>query len=194
MRIVAEAVNYSDEMLIGDALHEMDRGADFTGAGTNGYVWHFSLGYYLRPRIVVEIGTRFGYSILSMFRSPQARERLQMVHCFDNESCAPGSTSHAGKHFAANNIPHTITIGDTQALDELPVCDADLCHVDADHSEAGCYHDCKISWKALRKGGWMVVDDAKYYTVASGFSRFLVDVNRHAEFYPSLRGFYMVQK
>lgn len=194
MKLIDDHSQYTDQLLIGDALHEIDRGADFTGPTANCYVWHYSLGYYLRPRIVVEIGTRFGYSILSMFRSPQSRERLQMVHCFDNESCAAGSTQHAAKHFDANNIPHTITVVDTQTLNNLSVAGADLCHVDADHSSGGCMHDCLIAWECLNQGGYLLIDDAKFYSVASGASEFLRKVSRHAEFLPSLRGMFLVTK
>lgn len=194
MKLIDDHSQFTDQLLIGDALHEIDRGADFTGLNANCYVWHYSLGYYLRPRIVVEIGTRFGYSILSMFRSPQSRERLQMVYCFDNESCAAGSTKHAAKHFNANNIPHTISVVDTQTLDELPISGADLCHVDADHSSDGCMHDCLIAWECLKQGGYLLIDDAKFYSVASGASEFLLKVNRHAEFLPSLRGMFLVTK
>lgn len=194
MRLVDEARNYTDEFLIGDALHDMDRGADFAGGGCNCYSWHYSLGYQLRPRVVVEIGTRFGYSMLSMFRSQKSRERLEIVHCFDNESCVPGSILHASRHFAANSIPHRITVANTQDMNSLPVNGADVCHVDADHSECGCFHDCMIAWEALVDGGHLIVDDAKYFSVASGVARFLLMTGRTAEFHPSLRGFYLISK
>lgn len=194
MRLMSDLQDCSDASLIGSALHDIDRGADFASSGTNCYVWHYLIGYQLQPKIVVEIGTRFGYSLLSMFRSPESRKRLEMVYCFDNESCVTGSATYATQHLSASGIPHTITICDTQQLSQLPVSDADLCHVDGDHSESGCYHDCRIAWDALREGGHLIVDDAKYYSVASGVSKFLLDIGKSAEFYPSLRGFYMIEK
>lgn len=191
MQLIA---HYSDEQLIGDALSEIDRGTDFASAGTNYYSWYYTIGYIRRPRVVVEIGTRFGYSILSMFTSSESKERLEMVHCFDNESDVAGSIATASENFRAASIPHRITLANTQYMQSLQISGADICHIDGDHSESGCFHDCILGWETLSDGGCLIIDDAKFYPVAAGTSAFLLKVNRHAQFFPSLRGMYLVTK
>lgn len=54
----------------------------------------------------------------------------------------------------------------------------DLCMVDGDHNALGVLDDCRLVWKLLKPGGWMICDDVendkkKVHHVKEGLQAFL---------------------
>jgi predicted O-methyltransferase YrrM len=54
----------------------------------------------------------------------------------------------------------------------------DLCMVDGDHNALGVLDDCRLVWKLLKTGGWMICDDVendrkKSHHVEEGLRQFL---------------------
>lgn len=184
----------SNIAIIGDVLHHSDRGADFASDRDDCYSWYYLIAQAVRPKIILEIGTRFGYSVVAMCSSPEAKQSVSMVHCVDDESCVSGSLTYASQQMNRQQIKHTMHRTGTQNLSSLDINSVDLCHVDADHSANGCFHDAMLCWQSLNDGGYMLIDDMKWYSVANGANEFLRTVSRQAQYIPSLRGLYVVKK
>lgn len=142
--------------------------------------------------MIVEIGVRAGYSAWAFLQAhPEARYRG-----YDN-----GSTRHGGFAGAltwAENIlrPYDATIVrcDTQQVDVLPGLDAnqaDLFHVDGDHSKAGVMHDLDLAYYHTRPGGMILLDDVSHIEGvrhAANDWQNKMGLSVLAEFRPSLRG------
>jgi hypothetical protein len=66
--------------------------------------------------------------------------------------------------------------------------------VDGMHTVAGCLHECRLGWAALKPGGVMVVDDTNFTEPAEGLRQFCESIGQSPEFLPSLRGISLVVK
>lgn len=111
----------------------------------------------LRPRSIVEIGVRAGYSAFAMLSAaPDAH-----YTGFDIRTDAHGGFVGAHEHAAQllSRFPNvTLREADSRTLDEVPA--ADLIHIDGDHSREGCLSDLEL---ALRSGvRWALVDDTSH--------------------------------
>lgn len=189
------ALGLTDKEVVGDLLQPMDRDVDWM-AGDNNYTWWAAIGMEWRPWSVVEIGTRFGYSLKALLgcrAGPAVR-----VASVDAE-CNPGELSR--DVFLAYfrdvlEVPDLNALKvDSQTLAGLPWYGFDLGVVDGLHSTSGCLHDCGLVWEALWPNGLMVVDD----TIEGGEPRAAVEqfcASRGLELahLPSLRGVTLVIK
>lgn len=169
-------------------IHADDARSDYVHCG-NYYEWYASYAATLRPRRVLEIGSRRGYSLAAMLL---ACDEIHDVVSLDNESYGV-TVSELRENLARLNHRASLTTFalDTQRIDRLPVAGMfDLIHVDGDHSEPGALHDLRLVMNQLSPSGLIVVDDVVFYpTVMSAVSRFLIEnPNWSAEFVPSFRG------
>ncbi len=182
--------------LLADVLHPLDAEADWTRQGT--YLWYWAIGRALRPTAILEIGTRFGYSLVSVIKGS---ERVAHVVSYDMELDHVGSIDYVETYLHRRHpeiIVRSVRV-DTSTLDSLPAVDGaiDLAHIDADHSEEGCYHDCELAFAVLCDGGWLVVDDvgsAGDPRARRGADRFLRERMLLPLFIDSYRGMYLVRK
>lgn len=131
----------------------------------------------LKPKVIVEIGVRAGYSAYVMLKaSPKAR-----YIGYDN------SSYNNGKKWISN-LPRILSGWDyglfdinTQHIDGI--LPADFYHIDGDHTEEGVYHDLEICWKYLQPGGHMLVDDIGYINpVRIGVRKWMSDHAWEIEF------------
>lgn len=170
LRRVQEAVAHcplTETEILRDVVHPLDTDAYFLGQGT--YCLYRALGMVFRPETILEIGVRFGYSLKSL---SAGSERVRTIYGFDNEYDLPGSLALAARNLASLGADVHLALLDTQAEYDLPVPErVDLAHVDGWHTEQGCYHDCQLVLPHLRKGGILVVDDARG-EVREGADRF----------------------
>jgi len=120
----------------------------------------------LRPRSILEIGVRAGYSALAFLAaSPKAK-----YVGLDAENGQHGGAGGPWTPWAVELLrPYdaTVRVVDTQTIGSLAEWDMtlfgggsfDLVHVDADHSKAGCMHDMGLAFGVLAPGGAVLVDD-----------------------------------
>jgi hypothetical protein len=179
--------------LLQDILHPMDVGASFLGHES--YVWYYVLGQHYRPKTLVEIGTRFGYSLRSMiYGSGQPVE----AWCYDNEYDHEGSLQYVENFFRSRLPysrfhPHRVNTRDLNSLG-IPA-EVDLAHVDAEHTERGSYEDCLLVRPYVRPGGVILVDDVggedgKH--VKAGADRFCEEFGLQPVFLDNYRGVYLI--
>lgn len=185
-----------DTELLGDLIQPQDKGCAFV-AGDN-YCYWAAIGIYYRPKRIAEIGTRFGYSLKALVRGATHPPEDYFLAAFDNE-CNPGDKNPLGVF--AHYFTERLNINrlrlervDTQTVDALGVCDMDLAVVDADHSEKGCHHDCRLAFAALRPGGVLVVDDTRPGEVRDGCERFCRERGLDFAFLPSMTGIHLIRK
>ncbi len=183
-----------DRDVLGDLLQPCDVGRDFT-EGNNNYTWWAAIGEVLLPTSVVEIGTRYGYSIKALLGTRVGKERRLLV--VDAE-CDPGEKTLATfeSYFRAAGVVNIhIRREDSQTITSLGETGFDIGTVDALHSADGCYHDCKLVWESLRPRGVMVVDDTQPGgCVREGCERFCKEHQVDWAYLPSLRGIHLMIK
>jgi hypothetical protein len=130
------------------------------------------IAHWIKPTRVVEIGVRAGYSALAFHMGHPYSE----FYGLDMDEGGWGGVS--GYIYEAHNRLTSLLQGpgalniekaDSQKINQLPVYsqNADLFHVDGDHTPRGCAHDILL---ALNSGArYIVVDDYDYSShVAEG--------------------------
>jgi len=195
-----ENIKLSDKEVIGDLFQNMDEGKDFV-SGYNNYVWFYIIALNYRPRKIVEMGTRFGYSMKAFVDGANHQPNEYDIHVYDIE-CDGIKTLHVFENYFRSilNIEKiAVNKVDTQSIDSLSVKYADLVMVDAYHTEEGVFHECSLGWEALRPGGVMVVDDINDDATLNacakkGTLRFCESKGLNPVYLPSFRGIYLIEK
>lgn len=202
-KILEEArdVRTSDELLLG-IVHlgtwegRSDVEADFWKSSRN-YQFYAGIAAYLKPRTVLEIGVRLGYSLISMFRGFMAIESMMGL---DTEMALRGSQTYSLVNLrsvgytAALELP----IADRKWLAGLPTgCSFDLVHIDGQHSAEDVEADILSSWPHLSPGGILIADDTDYAPrIRSGIesARSTLSDVRTAFYFSTLRGWWVARK
>lgn len=173
----------TDLELLGSLVQPKDRGADWL-SGSNYYLRYHELGEQFKPRVIGEIGVRFGYSSWCLAHGAGA----QRVYGWDNQSYEPGCLAVASRNLAAYSP--VLSACDSQQTDALSCPEPiDLFHVDGDHTEAGALHDLILASRLVRPGGVVLVDDTDHCpgvkVAVEGFCR---DRSLPVSYRPTLRG------
>jgi predicted O-methyltransferase YrrM len=162
------------------------------------YEDYFLLAQYFRPRSILEIGTRFGYSLIAMCRGA-APGRVVSIDLESYENCFDAPTQAvarrnldacvgpaAGREFIVGDS-HQVRVEET----------FDMIHVDGDHTEAGARDDVVMYFERLNPGGVMLVDDLDQPPVLNGFRAAVAALGLPGErvaFYPHKHGIGMLQR
>jgi cephalosporin hydroxylase len=153
----------------------------------------------LQPKTIVEIGVRAGYSAFFFLQAcPDAH-----YHGYDADNKTHGGQGPkayipwAEKILSEAGYSAEITWPfDSQKAEVMPT-EADMYHIDGDHSVAGVMHDLDICFAAAPSGAHLLVDDYDYIsTVRTGIDRW---VQQHAKeiehrYIKSLRGEILIRK
>lgn len=193
--MVEKVTHITDPDVIGDLLQPMDKDAPFV-SGDNNYVWFYSIGRYYKPKKIVEMGTRFGYSMKAFIMGAGWSSYCYSLYSYDLE-CDGIKTLDIFENYFRNNLGIKdlhINKVDTSALSSLGVSSADLCLVDGYHTTEGCYHECELGYESLKVGGVLVVDDVNYDFIRIGVERFCNERNLSYTYLPSLNGIYLIEK
>lgn len=184
----------TDLDVIGDLLQPMDKGADFV-TGDNNYVWFYLIGKYFRPKAIVEMGTRFGYSMKAFVNGAHHLPGKYSLWSFDNE-CDGIKLDIFEDYFRTHLKIKDVRINrfDTGKISSLALKNIDLCFVDALHTTEGCYHECELGFNSLKSGGVLVVDDVNYNEIRAGVEKFCGERGLSYSYLPSLRGIYLIIK
>lgn len=186
----------TDADILAGLLQPQDVGEPFA-FGNNCYLWWHHVGTVFCPKRVLEIGTRFGYSLLAVYRGTDWGPEDMSVAAYDCE-CNPGDKEPLkvfAEFFRGLGIQPYIHRADTQTTPYLsPPFAPELAVVDGNHSEAGAYHDIRLVAQVLTPGGIIVVDDTNPGEVSRAVERFCADTNWNAVFLPSLHGMSLIRK
>lgn len=164
-----EQAKLTDRQVIGSLFQKMDEGKEFV-EGDNNYVWFYHMGQHFRPKVIAEMGTRFGYSLKCFVDGAGHRPEEYSLWSYDME-CDGIKTLDTFESYFRNTLGiqdlHVHKVN-TRDITSLGLTNADLVFVDGDHTKEGCIHECTIGWEALRSGGVMVIDDLDNPAVKTG--------------------------
>ena len=151
------------------------------------YRTKWAIARYLRPKRILEIGVRYGYSALAFLDACPSASYLGI----DSDATTHGGVKGA-IHWARNatrEFRADFIIADSQSLEELPGSEYDLIHVDGQQDGDGSIRDLGLS---LSKGRFILFDG--YFWTRDNFfaaSEFLWRNRDLVEFYgviPSYAG------
>lgn len=104
--------------------------------------------------VIAETGFRLGYSAHSFLSAwPDAAK----YYAYDIEPCVFGITAVQGRF---PNTKLQLFVGNSYFVKNTPG-PVDFFHVDGAHCFAGCSHDLLLALKAVKPGGYILVDDYK---------------------------------
>lgn len=134
----------------------------------NNYEWYFTFGKMFKPKHILELGVRYGYSAASMiYGSEFGLENVISYTGVDWEEIPMSNQiarDNLNKLFPYLEI--NIVTSDTNKLEHYMVDNKmfDLIHLDACHKE-GLLKEFEITWPMLEKNGILIIDDMfSYYT------------------------------
>lgn len=180
----------SEGEIIG-TIHPLDIGQPWIGRDT--YKIYWAIGRAFRPAAYLEIGVRFGHSMLSMAKGS---ENLKSAYGFDNEHDVLNGLKFAEVKIKPFVADLHLTKVDTQAINALDIPPVDIAHVDGMHTFAGVKHDCNLAWASLRPGGLLLIDDVGSgdIQVRIGADDFCTGIGIVPQYLPCLAGIYLVTK
>ncbi len=162
---------------------------------TRYYQFYAGIAALTRPKRILEVGVRLGYSLVSMLRGFDKIERIVAV---DNESGVKDS-----QHGAKSNIRSTGYEGelvmfkdDAENFATLVPEFFDLIHLDADHADTATGRDVVRAWTRLDSGGILIVDDTKSEEVRRGVEWGRRQL-KHLEwefYFPTFTGWWVARK
>lgn len=158
-------------------------GKHFTLHDGNCYEWYWALGRYYKPRSVLEIGVRYGYSVVSICAG--AGKQVRLVILMDNEEYVAGSLDVALSNVKTTEVCYYVYANrvNSQSVCRLPAgvhhenmggvpvgvqsffplqseggqfFGYEMVSIDGDHSYAGTLHDLNLTLNVSRV---VVVDD-----------------------------------
>ena len=127
------------------------------------YNYYYSYGRYFSARNILEIGVRYGYSLISIIKGAQDSKSFFNAIGIDNQSYESGSERIAYENIKSVTDEFKLINADSQKITNIKksVGDMrfDLIHIDGDHSYKGCLHDLNITKEVLADNGVIVIDD-----------------------------------
>ena len=170
-------------------------------AEENYYQMYFAMGAVFRPRTYLEIGTRFGYSMVAIARGAPGLELV--VSCdlqtYENPYSLPS------QQVAERNLRASGYSGEARFIaDEsrrvarlLAGNTFDLILVDGDHTYEGCRSDILTCYPLLAPGGVMMIDDLDAPSVFSAVVDCMQELNVAVSdrcFVPTKHGLYLTRR
>ena len=158
---------------------------------------YYLLAAMFKPKKILEIGTRRGYSLIAMFKGyPQ----VEFIWSCDNESYEKGSQG-----VALGNLVTSGWQGNDRFVTASSYTDEfknaindktfDLIHIDAAHDYPDVVHDLELTLPVLSKDGVMLVHDYTYILdVKKAVDEFAVKYNLNCLLINSYRGLAVLQR
>lgn len=176
----------TDVEILGAMLQRQDADADYLQARDT-YAWYHAIGSVLKPRVIAEVGVRFGYSLRSLAAGagPDA-----LLIGYDSQQYVADSNVTA--HLSLKRFPNPFVlfgVNTTHTKGSINARGVDLFNVDGDHNEGGALSDLHDATRCLSPGGVMLIDDITFIPeVKRAADRFCME--RGIEFFdlPTFRG------
>lgn len=140
-------------------IHEVDR-RQTTWTGSNYYQLYAALTKIVKPKRMLEVGVRLGFSAIAML----AGHPIEDITGIDNERMIKDSQRLAKENilFTGFNRKLDMYVGQSNyVLLRNEFKPFDLIHIDGEHTKLTAMLDIWSAWRFLRYGGTMVVDDAQ---------------------------------
>jgi Methyltransferase domain len=136
------------------------------------YNFYAGYGAAFRPRSILEIGVRRGYSAYALVKGAAGAVQRFVGLDFQEEGAA--LIDSARKLLVDMGVP-SVEIGTLDTQLSFPALNGSfaLAHVDADHSTRGALSDLANTLPLLEPGGVIVVDDYDHPPVAAGVQALL---------------------
>jgi len=125
-----------------------------------------SLAKYSQPKSYLEIGTREGDSLKSVFIGCYKIKKLVLCDTWGSAYGGTGKGNHKHIETFLKVIGYDGEVkfldGDSKYM--IPTLNEkfDLILVDGDHSYKGAYTDLQNTWRLLKEGGFLVFDDVTH--------------------------------
>lgn len=137
----------------------------------NHYPFIYALARSLAPGSYLEIGSRYGYSLATIYLG--AKESLKQVTSIDLQEYEKGSQDYAMKNLlgAGYKGGYEFFAGsshDPEIKKKVRGRLYGLVNVDGDHSYEGALEDILFYWNNVKPGGFMIVDDVLWQVFSNG--------------------------
>ncbi len=159
------------------------------------YNFYYSYANSWKPKSILEIGVRRGYSAVSMLIG--SGDCLQRFVGIDSEVDLPSSSKFAQDILRSHTNAEIKLINiDTQNSyipDEIGIFD--LIHIDADHTFHGCINDVLLALSLSKPGTKIVVDDCLYAPVRAAVEVIakIYDIDLELKYVTNFRGHGLIQ-
>lgn len=136
-------------------VHPDDKDADYV-LSPKQYPWYYYYSHIKKPKAILEIGVRRGYSIISMCLGHKP-VFVTLIDCgYDGVTL-----EHAIDEL--NKLGVQVDFDSRRSQEAVPkLClrsyHYDLIHIDGEHTREALWNDLQAS-KKLRPDGWIIVDD-----------------------------------
>lgn len=131
--------------------------------GPKGHYHYYRTKYEIaaryQPKVIVEIGVRWGYSAFAFLRAAPEAEYIGF-DLINGEGGVPQDTfGHIRETFAKHYPLAKLSLNHENSQQRTWLPEADFYHIDGDHSTPGARHDMEMAWKAMKPGTVMLIDD-----------------------------------
>ena len=152
----------------------------------------------MKPKSVLEIGVRYGYSGISFIHGNGIKKYVGI----DYERYDSDSINKAKINFdylkTIDDFEYELIFKNTQELTDLNFLNGqtfDIIHVDGDHSFEGCTCDIFNFWNVLNIWGYMLIDDSIFYgSVKDSIKTALKTLDEPNYNVESFRGTWVIKK
>lgn len=124
------------------------------------YGLYHALALKIQPKIILEIGVRFGYSAICLLHGSRGKASF-LGYDFEHWPGSNDFAEHTLKKLTSGAVRLVRT--NTQAHVSLPLTEGftpvDLAHIDGQHDVAALWHDLDLVHPLLGRPGYILVDD-----------------------------------
>lgn len=168
--------SYSKEVTTADLLEKLphilkkDR-KEYWWNFPNNYPFEYGLGKSLKPSSYLEIGTRYGYSMVSILAG--AKDSLKLITSIDLQEYEDKSQNYAKDNLVSTGFSGKAEFfagssHDAAIKDKIKGRKYDLVFVDGDHSYEGALDDILHYWDNVAPGKFMIIDDVLWQVFSNG--------------------------
>lgn len=189
MDIIQSICELTEEEILSEIYNPLDDGAEWLNQGT--YKTYFAIGKQFKPESMLEIGTRFGYSIESIYKGSG---KLKHIFSFDSEYDFGGSQNYVYEKFKNRNMDNVyFRTVNTRHIHDLSLPFAvDIAHIDAEHSFQGTYDDVVMAFRYVKNNGIILIDDIENEDVKEASDQFCLNYKQKSEYVPCYRGIHII--